>query len=131
MSEEELKPALSPAEWVAVMSRQGQLLSLRESIGRTPFSSHALAALFLFEQPFGFTSQDVIDEQEVAAYCAAMAARHAEAGDEPTSKTFRELGERHAERASKIAALLPPLGMERESADGPPADQDPPPDPGE
>jgi hypothetical protein len=120
--QEELRPALSPAEWHAVMSRQGQLLSLRESIGKTPFSSHALAALFLFEQPFGFTAQDVIDEREVAAYCAAMAARHAEGGDERTSQTFRELGERHAIRADKIAALLPPLDLEI-AAEDPPADE--------
>jgi hypothetical protein len=120
MEEELQRPALSPAEWRAVMSRQGELLNLRESIGRTPFSSHALAALFLFDQPFGFSAQDVIDEREVAAYCAAMAARHTEAGDERTATTFRDLGARHAIRAEKIAALLPPLdeGLPAEEVPG-------------
>jgi hypothetical protein len=121
MEEEQTRPALSPAEWRAVMSRQGELLNLRESIGRTPFSSHALAALFLFDQPFGFSAQDVIDEREVAAYCAAMATRHTEAGDEKTATTFRDLGARHAIRAEKIAALLPPLdeaAPEEEGGDG-------------
>lgn len=106
---DEIAPALTPAEWAAVLTKHEQLVALRAGFGNTPFSSHALAALFLFEQPFGFTAQDVIDEREVAAYCDAMAAKHAAGGDESTSIAFRDLGGRHRERAAKIAALLPPV----------------------
>ena len=104
-----IPPALSPAEWAAVLTKSDELNALRAGFGSTPFSSHALAALFLFQQPFGFTAQDVIDEREVAAYCDAMAAKHTAGGDEATSIAFRDLGSRHRERAEKIAALLPPV----------------------
>lgn len=109
MTIEPIKPALSPEEWGAIMARADDLVALRDQVKGTPFSAHALAALFLFEQPFGFTAQDVIDEREVQAYCAAMAQRHQEQGDPATASTFRSLGERHAIRADKIAALLPPV----------------------
>jgi hypothetical protein len=103
-------PALSAAEWNGVLSQQDGLTHLREQFGRLPFSPHAIAALLLFEQPFGFTAQDVTDEQEVSEYCAVMAAQNREAGNEATAAKFEELGGRHRERATKIAALLPPLG---------------------
>jgi hypothetical protein len=106
---EPIEPALSPAEWRAIMARADDLVALRDQVKGTPFSPHALAALFLFEQPFGFTAQDVIDEREVQAYCAAMAARHEAQGEAAMAATFRSLGERHGIRADKIAALLPPL----------------------
>lgn len=109
-SETVVPPALSPAEWHAVIQREEQLLALRESIVDSPFSAHALAALFLFQQPFGFTAADVSDEREVADYCDAMAARHATEGDERTAASFRDLAARHRQRAAKIAALLPPDG---------------------
>jgi hypothetical protein len=100
--------ALSPEQWAAVLAREDYLLALRASIGSSPFSPHALAALFLYQQPFGFTAQDVIDELEVSAYCAAMVVRHTEEGDEQRAATFRDLGTRHRDRAARIAALLPP-----------------------
>ena len=106
---EPIKPALSPEEWGAIMARADDLVALRNQVKGSPFSPHALAALFLFEQDFGFTAQDVIDEREVQAYCAAMAARHESQGDAVTAETFRSLGERHGIRADKIAALLPPI----------------------
>ena len=106
---DDIKPALQPPEWAAIMARAEDLVALREQVKGSPFSPHALAALFLYEQPFGFTPQDVIDEREVQAYCAAMSAKHGAAGDAATAETFRLLGERHAVRASKIAALLPPF----------------------
>lgn len=106
---DDIKPALRPSEWAAIMARAEDLVALRDQVKGSPFSPHALAALFLYEQPFGFTPQDVIDEREVQAYCAAMAARHAAAGEATTAETFRLLGERHAVRADKIAALLPPF----------------------
>ena len=111
-----IPPALSPAEWAAVLTKHEQLVALRAGFGNTPFSSHALAALFLFEQPFGFTAQDVIDEREVADYCDMMAARHTASGEEQRAIAFRDLGGRHRERAAKIAALLPPIADEPAAA---------------
>jgi hypothetical protein len=102
-------PALSPAEWSGVLTQQDGLLHLREQFGKLPFSVHAIAALLLYEQPFGFTHQDVQDEAEVSEYCEAMTAHHRATGDQATAEKFATLGVRHRERAAKIAALLPPL----------------------
>jgi hypothetical protein len=90
--------------------QQDGLAHLREQFGTLSFSAHAIAALLLFEQPFGFIQQDVQDEEEVSAYCAVMAAQHRDAGDRATAAKFELLGGRHIERARKIAALLPPPG---------------------
>ena len=106
--------ALSPAHWNGVLLQQDGLTQLREQFGTLPFSTHVIAALLLYEQPFGFTHQDVQDEEEVSAYCAAMALQHrdaADAADAATAATaakFEMLGGRHKERAAKLAALLPP-----------------------
>lgn len=113
-----IPPALAPAEWAAIITKHEELVALRAGFGNTPFSSHALAAIFLFEQPFGFTAQDVIDEREVAAYCDAMAAKHDAGGDVGTATAFRDLGGRHRERAAKIAALLPPIESAPPGAEG-------------
>ena len=104
----EIPPALSAAEWTGVLARQDGLAQLREQFGALPFSTHAIAALLLYEQPFGFTRQDVQDEDEVSEYCAVMARHHRETGDRVTAAKFELLGGRHRERAAKIAALLPP-----------------------
>jgi hypothetical protein len=103
-----IAPALSPAEWSGVLSQHDGLAHLREQFGTLPFSVHAIAALLLYEQPFGFTQQDVQDEREVSEYCAVMAKHHRETGDQTTAAKFAMLGERHRERADKLAALLPP-----------------------
>lgn len=105
---EPLSPALSGPEWAGVLKNREQLMSIREQLLDTPFSAHAVAALLLYDEPFGFTRQDVEDEQEVAAYCASMATQLEGSGQKATADTFRLLGERHLERAAKIAALLPP-----------------------
>jgi hypothetical protein len=105
-----ITPALTRAEWNGVLTQQDGLTHLREQFGKLPFSVHAIAALLLFEQPFGFTQQDVQDEAEVSDYCAVMAAHHRDGGDQDKAAKFALLGERHAERAAKIAALLPPVG---------------------
>ena len=105
---DEPTPALSAAEWAALLAQQDGLAHLREQFGRLPFSTHAIAALLLYEQPYGFTQQDVQDEDEVSEYCAVMAKNHREAGDRATAAKFELLGGRHHERARKIAALLPP-----------------------
>ena len=104
----EVTPALSSAEWAGVLANREQLAIIREQLLDTPFSGHAVAALLLFEEPYGFSAEDVDDEEQVAAYCAAMAEEQAAAGEEARATTFRLLGERHRARATKIAALLPP-----------------------
>jgi len=108
----QIAPALSAAEWAGVLAQQDGLAHLREQFGSLPFSAHAIAALLLYEQPFGFTQQDAQDEEEVSAYCAVMAKQHRDAGDIKTAAKFEVLGGRHHERAEKIAALLPPTTID-------------------
>ena len=104
----EIAPALSAAEWAGVLAQHDGLAHLREQFGTLPFSTHAIAALLLYEQPYGFSHQDVQDEAEVSEYCAVMARHHRETGDQATAAKFELLGGRHRERAAKLAALLPP-----------------------
>jgi hypothetical protein len=105
---EQISAAMSGPEWAGVLKNREQLMSIREQLLDTPFSAHAVAALLLYDEPFGFTKQDVDDETQVAAYCASMATQLETSGQAATADTFRLLGERHKERAAKIAALLPP-----------------------
>jgi hypothetical protein len=107
-----ITPALSAAEWNGVLRQQDGLAQLREQFAQLPFPPHAIAALLLYEQPFGFTHQDVQDEAEVSEYCAVMARQNREAGDAKTAAKFEMLGKRHHERAEKIAALLPPARLD-------------------
>ena len=104
----EIAPALSASEWAGVLAQQDGLAHLREQFATLPFSTHAIAALLLYEEPFGFSRQDVQDEEEVSDYCAVMARHHRETGDQATAAKFELLGARHRERAVKLAALLPP-----------------------
>jgi len=108
MSAPSITPALTRAEWAGVLANRSQLTDIRERFLDTPFSGHALAALLLFEEPFGFSAQDVEDEIQVAAYCAKMADEQELVGRTAEASTFRLLGDRHRRRAQKIAALLPP-----------------------
>jgi hypothetical protein len=103
-----IEPALTPAEWNGVLRQQDGLAQLREQFAQLPFPPHAIAALLLYEQPFGFTQQDAQDELEVSDYCAVMARQNRELGDQATAAKFDMLGRRHRERAETIAALLPP-----------------------
>jgi hypothetical protein len=103
-----VSPALSGPEWAGVLKNREQLMSIRERLLDTPFSAHAVAALLLYDEPFGFTRQDVEDEEQVSAYCASMATQFQGSGQQETADTFRLLGGRHRVRAAKIAALLPP-----------------------
>ena len=114
-------PALSPAEWTGVLSQADGLAQMRAMFAALPFSTHAIAALLLYDEPFGFTQQDVQDEHEVSEYCAVMAAKHREEGDLATAAKFAMLGGRHRERAEKIAALLPTPGTVPPAAGAPPA----------
>ena len=104
-----VKPALNPGEWRAVLASTERLEEVRGAFANGPFTTHALAAILLYGEPYGFSQQDVQDETEVATYCAKMATDHAALGDDATAETFKLLGERHRERAAKIAALLPPV----------------------
>jgi hypothetical protein len=104
-------PALSPAEWNGVLTQHDGLAQMRQQFAGLPFSTHAIAALLLYEEPFGFTQQDVQDEEEVSEYCAVMAAHNRASGDTATAAKFEMLGGRHRQRAAKIAALLPPPGF--------------------
>jgi hypothetical protein len=108
-------PALSAAEWHGVLSQADGLAHLREQFGKLPFSTHAIAALLLYDQPYGFTSQDVTDEEEVSEYCAVMARQNRDSGNVATAEKFEYLGGRHRERAAKIAALLPPPQLAAEA----------------
>ena len=110
--------ALSPNEWAAILATRDQLDQLRDGLLDTPFSPHGIAALMLYQQEFGFTFQDVVDEVEVGEYCDKMARENAASGNEPVADTFRMLGTRHRMRAAKIAALLPPMEMLRQQAAG-------------
>lgn len=105
---DQIPPALSAAEWAGVLKNAEQLPGIREQLLDTPFSAHAVAALLLYGEPFGFTRQDVEDEEQIVGYCATMAAQYDGSGQRETADTFRMLGERHKVRAAKIAALLPP-----------------------
>ena len=89
------------------MQKDG-LLHLRQQFSQLSFSTHAIAALLLYEQPFGFTQQDVTDEEEVSQYCAVMASQNHLSGDMAKAAQFDLLSERHRDRAARIAALLPP-----------------------
>lgn len=105
-----MNPALTAAEWTGVLSQSDGLARMRAQFAGLPFSTHAIAALLLYGEPFGFTQQDVQDEREVSEYCAVMSAKHRADGDAATAAKFDLLGGHHRERADKIAALLPPAG---------------------
>lgn len=109
--------ALSSAEWSGVLSQQNGLSQMREQFRGLPFSTHAIAALLLYEEPFGFTQQDVQDEHEVSEYCAVMAVKNREEGDLTTAAKFEMLGQRHRDRADRIAALLPPPSFNAPTAE--------------
>ena len=97
-------PALSPEAWK-------QFQASKQSLAPQSHTElHAVAAMALFEQPFGFIQVDVDDEEQVAAYCQQMASQLEASGESTQAATFRTLGARHLLRAAKIAALLPPLG---------------------
>ena len=105
----DITPALTQSEWAGVLANRSELADIRERFLDTPFSGHALAALLLYDEPYGFSQHDVDDEVQVAAYCDAMADEQELAGQPAAATTFRLLGARHRTRALKIAALLPPV----------------------
>lgn len=103
---DEIRPALTPEEWGAFL--RGELHTEHEhgdfatwfeyGHGATPaLPAHAVAALALYGQPFGFTEEDVaMCEEQVTLF---------NGGD-------NEVDDAEADRwrllAAKIRALLPP-----------------------
>lgn len=115
--------ALSPTEWGAILASREQLDALRDGLLDTPFSPHGIAALMLWQQDFGFTLQDVIDEVEVGEYCDRMARENTATDNAGVAETFRLLAMRHRLRAAKIAALLPPLDTLAKLQTAPPTEE--------
>ena len=106
---DEVHPALSAEQWASVLEQSGEVRAMFDAaLAGTPFTPHAIAALLLLGEPFGFSQQDVTDELEVAAFCEAMARELERTGDDRAA-LFRTLAPRHHERARRIAALLPPM----------------------
>ncbi|MDB4893129.1 MAG: hypothetical protein JWL61_4984 [Gemmatimonadetes bacterium] len=100
MSDTPITPALTPEEWKdAIRDRAGMAEAMQRAWGTDAATGdeHALAALCLIYQPFGFT-------QEEAEWTRSLAKQWAEYD--------REWGEDDVRLASsvaaKIAALLPP-----------------------
>lgn len=107
----ELKPALSAEEWKVKDKRlSGETYVVRDAYGDLTVRydhemfaivpselEHALAALALYGQPFGFTWEDV---ETLRAVIAEFPMRDEAEAD--------ELGSRLHALANRIAALLPP-----------------------
>lgn len=111
---DKIKPALTAEEWrAALRDRAGMAAAIQKAWGNETVreNDHALAALALIYQPFGFTREDVEmcrSEAEAAQYEAMKLERLAQ-----ESPGFDSSGDRAQERAwrslaSRIAALLPP-----------------------
>lgn len=123
----ETQPALTPEEWakkeahrpslfgdtpaelyltddgagVGIMDLDGGA-STGSAVSRAG-GGHALAALALYDQPFGFTRQDADDLSEVAFVLETPADSHGSGGEDNSdyADTIRRI-------AAKIVALLPP-----------------------
>lgn len=99
-----ITPALTPKEWKSLDTadafvQDGDLVvrtGWGSEDGSTPVNQHALAALALHQQPFGFTRADVelLDE----AWCAVMGYHSGSAENAARLQLLRD----------RIAALLPP-----------------------
>jgi hypothetical protein len=76
-------------------------------VGGVP-NTHALAALCLHGQPFGFTWVDVDDEREHAADMDGLITQLEALVDEDEIQPLRQRRARALDRAARIAALLPP-----------------------
>ncbi len=104
MSDTPIEPAMSPEQWENFLNPGRS----NGSSTKLTLTLHGTAAVALYNQPYGFTHQDVDDERDVAEYCNRMADAQEQLGEMATAATFRTLAERHMVRADKIAALLPP-----------------------
>jgi hypothetical protein len=86
----EIQPALSPEEWAGELAGRGPI-GYHELVLWDGYE-HAIAAIALHGQPFGFTHADV--------EALLFAADHSSGAEDPDS-ALRDL-------ARRIAALLPP-----------------------
>lgn len=112
---EPIKPALSPEEWVTLdVARDAGTNFERDEHGGTVFMdgwcrpphTHALAALALYGQPFGFT-REMVDA--LRAICCDASIMHSDrcvgVGEYDEAAAKLALAESAVDR---IAALLPP-----------------------
>ena len=124
-----ITPALTAGEWARGTCQRGgdndAHLGIRPDGGIGATSSHrgvvirtedrhAVAALALHGQPFGFTWEDVDDETDAARYWEGEVEtieagdRHYQRAESPDTQQLRDRSARHRARAARIAALLPP-----------------------
>ena len=101
-----VKPALTAKEWADLHSK--------DDIGLwspPPWaSSHAIATYHLYEQPFGFTREDVQRHRDYAASLEGSLRIHRMAPIKGSNGIARIESERdwHVSIADRIEALLPP-----------------------
>jgi hypothetical protein len=91
---ERIEPALTPEEWAEWQAHPDSALRLScaASEASLDLDTHGLAALCLYQQPFGFTREDV----EILTRCA------------DSDGTYEEDVEPLRDLTARIAALLPP-----------------------
>ena len=102
-------PALTPDEWEQWQTGQRFIFSATEDRGVTMLNrtgiEHArrqgLAALALYQQPFGFTHDDVRGLRQSAQYCRVQSMTDPSGQHLASAEWFDRL-------ADRIAALLPP-----------------------
>lgn len=126
MTEPSIPPALSKEEWATQAVRGGEFeirdgavvfYALDPYYSRRVESRHALAALCLHEQPFGFTAKDVAGLRYQALLCRADAARWrdnredrlvTEAMRHGLAAQYDGASVWYENLADRISALLPP-----------------------
>lgn len=117
---DEIKPALTPKEWTEIAAAErgdfncAPMIYLRaiEHRGTGPHQldrPHALAALALHNQPFGFTWEDV-DALERSAREVFTQARDTDEDFVVLRKRMMDDQRQLRSLADRIAALLPPRG---------------------
>ena len=53
---EHIRPALSPDDWATVLAHgEGVKDMFRDAFRNTKYSGHAIAAMLLLDEPYGFT----------------------------------------------------------------------------
>ncbi len=111
----EIKPALMEEEWVAWLNDGAKVPEMVDACyfdvfgGRAKDGSrHTQAAVALYNQPFGFTREDVEDERETAAELQRLAESSVGTvmDDDRAPRLFARAAH-HRDRADRIEALLP------------------------
>lgn len=112
MTDTEITPALTPDEWARRANGDARLSNnntlVYDSIYTIVDNRHALAALALHGQPFGFTRDDleVVREQRLMRETDRMVCEE-KCEFSATDRAERDVA-RLAALEAKIAALLPP-----------------------